>query len=251
MVNGLDLFREHFKNYTDNYFLIGGSACDIAMEEFGESFRTTKDLDIVICIEALNNEFVKSFWDFIIKGGYKNQQKSTGKKLFYRFSKPENSEFPFMLELFSRLPDTLQHNSSKNLTPIPVEENVSSLSAIILDDEYYNFIQKGKLVDDFISYIAPEYIIPLKTRAWQDLSDRKNAGESISLRQIKKHKNDVFRIFRIVNPETKIELYESMKKNINIFLDRASEDKPDLKMLGYRSNNVDEIIKDMKIFYCL
>ena len=28
MVIGLDLFTEHFKEHTENYVLIGGSACD-------------------------------------------------------------------------------------------------------------------------------------------------------------------------------------------------------------------------------
>lgn len=31
MVNGLDLFREHFRAYADRYVLIGGTACDLAM----------------------------------------------------------------------------------------------------------------------------------------------------------------------------------------------------------------------------
>ena len=29
MVPGLDSFREKFKNYTDYYTIIGGTACDI------------------------------------------------------------------------------------------------------------------------------------------------------------------------------------------------------------------------------
>jgi hypothetical protein len=30
MVRGLDLFRDYFKDYTDKYILIGGTACDLA-----------------------------------------------------------------------------------------------------------------------------------------------------------------------------------------------------------------------------
>jgi hypothetical protein len=29
MVKGLDLFREHFREYADRYVLIGGTACDL------------------------------------------------------------------------------------------------------------------------------------------------------------------------------------------------------------------------------
>jgi len=35
MVRGLDLFREHFKDYSGQYMLIGGAACSILMEEAG------------------------------------------------------------------------------------------------------------------------------------------------------------------------------------------------------------------------
>ena len=54
MVNGLDRFREHFSAYTDRYVLIGGTAASLAMEELCEAFRVTKDLDIVLCVEALD-----------------------------------------------------------------------------------------------------------------------------------------------------------------------------------------------------
>ncbi|MBC2717822.1 MAG: hypothetical protein HF978_21165 [Desulfobacteraceae bacterium] len=48
MVRGLDLFRDYFKDHADQYVLIGGTACDIAMSQMGLDFRATKDLDIVL-----------------------------------------------------------------------------------------------------------------------------------------------------------------------------------------------------------
>ena len=42
-----------------------GPACYLAMEEAGLDFRVTKDLDIVLCVEALDAEFVGAFWDFV------------------------------------------------------------------------------------------------------------------------------------------------------------------------------------------
>jgi hypothetical protein len=50
MVRGLDLFRDYFKDYTDKYILIGGTACDLAMGSMGLNFRATKDLDIVLIL---------------------------------------------------------------------------------------------------------------------------------------------------------------------------------------------------------
>ena len=43
-----------------------------------------------------------------------------------------------MIELFSRKPDAILLNEPAHLTPIPVEADLSSLSAILLSDDYYN-----------------------------------------------------------------------------------------------------------------
>ncbi len=85
MVIGLDTFRAHFEAYADRYLLIGGAACDLLMDEAGLTFRATKDLDIVLCIEALDADFARSFWAFVRAGQYQMQEKSTGQKQFYRF----------------------------------------------------------------------------------------------------------------------------------------------------------------------
>lgn len=45
MVTGLDRFSRHFARYTDQYVLIGGTACTLIMQEAGLDFRATKDLD--------------------------------------------------------------------------------------------------------------------------------------------------------------------------------------------------------------
>lgn len=108
MVRGLDQFRNHFSAYTDHYALIGGTACMIAMEEVGLEFRATKDLDIVLCVEAFDDNFVSTLWEFIKKGKYKHKQKSSGKEVFYRFNAPEEHDFPSMIELFSKKPDCLK-----------------------------------------------------------------------------------------------------------------------------------------------
>ena len=64
MVRGLDLFREHFKDFADRYVLIGGTACDLIMSEVGLQFCATKVLDIVLCIESVDPEFARAFWAF-------------------------------------------------------------------------------------------------------------------------------------------------------------------------------------------
>lgn len=139
MIAGLDKFREHFANYQDQYLLIGGAAAWLLLDEAGLDARATKDLDIVLAIEVLDPRFAAAFWDFVVAGDYEICQKGNGERTFYRFAKPQVAGYPVMLELFSRVPDELKLGDGAKLTPIPVSEGVSSLSAILLDDAYYDF----------------------------------------------------------------------------------------------------------------
>lgn len=115
------------------------------MEEAGLEFRATKDLDIVLHVEALTPAFAKAFWRFVADGGYEIGQAShTAKPIFYRFQNPADGRYPAMLELFARAPDGLQPAHGSQLTPIPLDEAVTSLSAILLDAAYYAFIMAGR-----------------------------------------------------------------------------------------------------------
>ena len=66
MVKGLQIFQEFFQPFSKHYILIGGTACDVAFSEAGLDFRATKDLDIVLVLEALDTAFVRAFWNFTI-----------------------------------------------------------------------------------------------------------------------------------------------------------------------------------------
>ena len=65
MIKGLDAFKEYFRDFNDQYVIIGGTACDIVFEDSDLSFRATKDIDMVLIVEALTPEFGQRFWDFI------------------------------------------------------------------------------------------------------------------------------------------------------------------------------------------
>ena len=60
--------------------------------------------------------------------------------------------------------------SGQTLTPIPFDDPVSSLSAILLDETYYAFLKGGVRLVEGISVVGPEHLVPLKARAWLDLS---------------------------------------------------------------------------------
>jgi len=198
MVRGLPEFRKYFKAYTDQYVLIGGTASDVLFDTAGLNFRATKDFDIVLIVEALSDAFIKVFWKFIEEGGYTNRHQSTGRPQFYRFHSPTNVAFPRMLELFCRIPDGLIFNAPAHLTPLPLDEESSSLSAIILNDDYYQLVKEHCIQIQDISIITAEGLIPLKAKAWLDQTRRKNSGEKIQTTDIIKHRNDVFRLYQLL-----------------------------------------------------
>ena len=119
MVRGFESFQSWFAGYEDCYTIIGGTACDLIMSEAGQDFRATKDIDLVLIVEALTSEFCTRFWEFIDAGGYEHRNKSTGNPQFYRFTRPRNASFPAMIELFSRKTDAITLPEGAVLTPIP------------------------------------------------------------------------------------------------------------------------------------
>ncbi len=194
MVRGLDLFRERFREFEGSFVLIGGAACDEWFAAAGLEFRATKDLDIVLIIEVLAPEAVRELRAFIAEGGYEIRERTEGSPILYRFAKPTNEPFPFMLELFSRKPEGLQLAEGQEITPIPAGTDHHSLSALLLDDDYYSLIQTHHAVRDGLFFASATALIPLKAHAWLNLTRRKEAGEKIDSKDIAKHRNDVFRL---------------------------------------------------------
>ena len=78
------------------------------MTEDGLDFRATKDIDLVLIIEALDVNFGKKFWEYVKQAGYEHCNKSSGVPQFYRFSHPITNQYPAMIELFTRKLDAIQ-----------------------------------------------------------------------------------------------------------------------------------------------
>ena len=75
MVKGIERFKEYFAAYEGNYVIIGGTACEIHEEENALIPRATKDIDIILIVEALNADFVTRFWEFVKAAGYEEKNK--------------------------------------------------------------------------------------------------------------------------------------------------------------------------------
>lgn len=243
MVKGIDTFRRYFTEYEEQYVLIGGAACDIVFESNDTAFRATRDLDMVLIVEALTPEFGEKFWEFIQDGGYRNKSTNGQKPQFYRFDKPENDAYPKMIELFCR--SNFELREMTGITPIHIDDEVSSLSAILLNDDYYRILLEGKVVRNGLSVLRPEYLILFKAKAFLDLKQRKDRGEAVDSKNISKHKKDILRIAAELVLERTGELPEAVETDIRAFIDLLAQDPFDsnsLKAYGLSNDEVVEVL---------
>jgi hypothetical protein len=226
MVKGLGKFLEHFQGQESAYVLIGGTACDIWMSDNPVSFRATKDLDMVLVVEALTDEFIRLFWKFISNGRYDINRSSEGQARFYRFIKPKAEGYPSMIELFSR--NNLDLPEGIRCTPIPAGDDLSSLSALLLNDDYYQYIRTCHIIKDGCPIVPAHCLIPLKACAYLDLRHRKDQGaEEIDEGDIKKHRNDVFRLFPTLIPAERHTLPDLLKTDLTSFLSEFPANSPE------------------------
>lgn len=248
---GLDLFREHFVNYQHNYIMIGGTACTLAMDQFGFEFRATKDMDVVLTLEALDENFTKALWEFIKAGKYKTYQQSNNKDVFYRFHSPHDDNYPFMIELFARNPG-IDLAAGSHLTPITWEkvndEEAKSLSAILMDDDYYQFIHDGRVVVNEIPTINASHLIPLKGLAWIENVKRKNNGQAVDSKIIRKHRNDLIRLSQLLSPDMSIKLNGRISADVNEFLTVLASEDVNPKNLDV-TRSLEDIVSDLRRIY--
>lgn len=251
MIKGIDSFREWFRGYENQYVIIGGTACDLLMHNEGLDFRATKDIDLVLIIEAVDAAFFRRFWEYVLKAGYEHRNKSTGEPEFYRFSAPKSEDYPAMIELFTRKPNSMMLPDNAVLTPLPMEDKISSLSAILLNDAYYEFLKAGAVGVSEVTVLDALHLIPFKAKAWLDLSERKIGGEQVDSRKIRKHRNDVFRLTELLdqNQERPAFLPRSIQEDMNAFLEEMAEEKIDLKQLGITEKRKDTILNQLRTIF--
>ena len=118
------------------------------------------------------------------------------------------------------------------ITPLPIGKDISSLSAILLNDAYYDLLKDGQVILDGIPVLNEECLIPFKVKAWLDLTERRAQGEAVDSRDIKKHKNDVFRLAQLLTDRSRKTLGEEVALDMSRFLKEMEKETIDTKAIG-------------------
>jgi hypothetical protein len=248
-MRGIEIFKEYFHEFQGNYVFIGGTACTILFEEAGEAFRATKDMDIVLIIENINVDFAKQFWRFIHDGQYEEIFASEVHGRFYRFAKPVNSRFPYMIELFSRRPAEFALFPGTHLMPIHIADDVSSLSAILLDDDYYRFLLDGRKLIDGIPVLDELHLIAFKAKAWCELTDRHQKGEEGLTRHIKKHRKDIAMLMSLVGSGVHASMDGIVMSDMKRFIDAMRSETLDVYTTGVAGMTTKRFVETLESFF--
>ncbi len=242
-ISGLENFRNWFVDYGDQYVIIGGTACDLLMNQAGLEFRVTKDIDMVLLVEKLKPSFGQRFREYINAGGYHYRNQFTGKAQHYRFSQPRNRKFPFMIELFAPRSQFHLIPPHRIKARFDFDDDISGLSAILLNDDQYRCILNGVVMMEGLPILSAGYLIPLKINAWTNLVRQRKEGFSIQSGDIAKHKNDVFRLSALLTAGTSIPLPGSLHEELKSFLEVMVSEQIDLSACGL-SNQTKQVVLD-------
>ncbi len=256
MVRGIEKFKEAFAQFADNYVIIGGAACDIHEEANAQIPRATKDIDMILVVEALSHDYVSKFWDFVKEAAYQDRQigESGDEKRhqYYRFKNPMNPQYPSQIELFSRALDIIPLPEDVHITPIPTDEDLSSLSAILMDDDYYNFTIEHSSIEEGVHIANVESLIALKCKAYLEITEIKSLGGHFDSKHINKHRNDVFRMIATLRPDMKFECSASICRDITDFCEIVKDSLPTtevFKSAGLRNAKPEPMLNALRTMF--
>lgn len=256
MVHGIEKFREFFAGFEDKYVIIGGTACEVHEVNYAQRPRATKDIDIILIVEVLSSGFVARFWDFVLAAGYGKRNIGTGNDAehgheYYRFKEPVNEDFPYQVELFSRNKGLINFPADAHIVPIPVDDDLSSLSAILMNDDYYHFTIGHSSVnnEDGVRIANIESLICLKCKAFLEMTGRRNRGEQVDGKHILKHKKDVFRLAAMLAPAETYRLPRSLQDDIAEFIESVRDELPNadfFRAAGLKNITGEQLVGQLK-----
>lgn len=251
MVEGIERFKEAMADYADNYVVIGGTACDIVLSGTPMPARPTKDIDMIVVVENLTRDFIEAFWSFIQSGGYAIAQRKNVKGdivyALYRFDHPTEIGYPFQIELLSRHSDLLGEPSGYHIEPIPDEDEHQSLSAIMMNDDLYQFTLAHSHVRDGIRLADTLALIALKCTAYLNLIAEKAAGRHVNSDDIKKHRGDVLKLVATGDITEPVVLPSFVYEQIDGFRKVMHEEPVEnlSKVLGGNRDTLDLVLEEL------
>jgi hypothetical protein len=211
IVQGLTHFSDFFKDYKDDYIIIGGVATALNQRRFGFASKATLDIDLIVLDERTKSGFVDRIVAYIKKVDYQHCGKyKEESRVLYQFKDPKDKEAPEQIELF-----TLDDIEDEELNFIRLEgsEHYYYISAIVLDSDYRELIDQFKLEYDNLSIAAPEVL------AYVNLGKE---SSSRAKKDQKKHLQDIKELIGFIE-EDEVKISTKILDNITTVLNEVKK----------------------------
>lgn len=226
MVVGIEKFREKLGAYSESYIIIGGTACDLILSRLQYEPRATVDIDMIVVVENLTEDFLRSFWEFVREGGYhpgvRVNERGERKYAFYRFDEPTAAGYPAQIELLSRHSELLgAPRDVVVVEPIPDDTELSSLSAIIMNDEVYAFTKAHSRMEAGVRVADSAALVVLKASAYMNLMRDKQEGRHVNEKDLRKHRTDVARLLFAETWDEPVVVPEEIGATLEAFVDEV------------------------------
>ena len=213
---GLSHFENYFKDFRDHYVVVGGFATLMLLDKQLEGHgKATHDIDLVLLTNA-SVEMSQQIKSYITEGGYSIQKGQEDAFLYYRFFAPKVKWFAKEIEIFASNEQNLQLDVHQRIIPIDPKEGLYSLSAIMLDGEYFEMIKNNIDYSNQVPCTNTLATIMLKISAFYDLKAR---GDD----KWKKHRRDIIKLALILTGEEHIELKGRMVADVKLFMKHIDE----------------------------
>lgn len=243
MVQGIEVFKAFFKGYEKEYVLIGGFAYVYWMSQAGLSARKTKDLDIVVLSLRSHQHFIKRLLEFVELGEYKARSKAYGKVQNYRFTHPKEG-FPKQLEVMMGRNNSIPEDQ---VSLHHVTEEQTEISAILLDEPYYQLIEQEHLIFDGISVVDIDVLILLKIKAWLNFIHDKKEGIEVKTFDLNKHREDVLSLLETISGQSKVTINHTIRNDIIDFINELKLYNRTVKK--YDADQVNNYITSLKTYF--
>lgn len=149
-----------------------------------------------------------------------------------------------MIEQLSRHPDILGEPKGLIVEPLPVDEETSSLSAIIMDDDFYHFTILHSKLTNGLRHADSAALIALKARAYLNLLQDKANGKHVNSKDIKKHRSDVLKNV-VIMEDNEIIAPESIVACIRDFVAWNTLSEPLAKALDQNPSFIEALLEQL------
>lgn len=226
MTPGFDRFEAAFASCRELFILIGGTAVQMVLGQYdspkgvANRARVTHDIDLLIVTDRLSDAFKIAFHRFVDAGGYECYF-SKERPHYYRFLDPKDASFPAKIELLSH---SLLELPGLRYTPLVLERD-ESMSAMVLDEELYQYALIHCDVRHGFKCLKPEALMVFKIAAYLNLmAEYAETGDARRRNDALKHRNDVFRVLEHMSPSVRAELPDTLVPRVREFIARFSSD---------------------------